>query len=150
MTRVTIPLLILVLWIAVTGATGWLLYSNHLFATEAKRELGTVDRRFSYVSHSRRSFDPFPTTNYFIDYEYTTGPDRQMGERRVAEETYDALAVDGSVPVLYLPDHPVANRIAMPAEEEFFLELTYCLLGASVVVSVGLIVTWRDYLRAGA
>jgi Protein of unknown function (DUF3592) len=120
----------------VIGRTLTIAYYNHLFSQEAIVTVGRVTNLFE--THSSRS------SGYYVTYTYTdnlgiTYPDK----RSVYFPEWKSLAVNGTVPVLYLAGEPSTNRLNLPADQYYYQEegglMAFLFGGFLVLMSGGLI-----------
>ncbi|HEV3271612.1 MAG TPA: DUF3592 domain-containing protein [Candidatus Methylacidiphilales bacterium] len=136
-----------IIWTLVTGAlligTSWWLHQNYLFAYHSKAAMGIVERKFMRVSHGRHGDNYTPC----LDYRYQTERMAADCDSAVQGDTYSAVSVGDSIPILYLPEEFTDNRINLPAENQKVRLITFGLIAASLVIAVGGAFTLRYYVR---
>jgi len=135
------------LWTLVAGAlvigTSWLLYQDFLFAYDSKSTLAMVERKFLKVGQGKHG----PTYTPCLDYRYQAQHMEAEAESTVRSDTYSSVNVGQQIPVLYLPDEFGNNRIDLPAENRQVELITYGLIAASLITSVGGAFVIRYYVR---
>jgi hypothetical protein len=122
-------------------------YGNWRFDREARATRGTIVKKEIRTSRARRggSLTRSRTRHYEVTYRFTIEDHTFEGDGELSKATWDQLNEGGPVDILYLPDTPSTNRLALANPW-----VTDALLGliGMVFTSIGAISVVRARRRA--
>jgi hypothetical protein len=128
-------------------------YRNWQFSGKIERTSGIVTGKHITITHGRHGSH----TNYHVSYRYfDLNGSSFVTSCTVVSSTYYQLAVDGSIPIKYLPEEHGLNRIDVPAEDRNYTiqAVLFTLLGGGFggfgwwsFISLERLIFYRRWLR---
>jgi Protein of unknown function (DUF3592) len=139
--------LLLLVGIVLLAVSASEFYGNWRFDREARATRGIIVKKEIRTSRARRggSLTRSRTRHYEVTYRFTVADHTFEGDGDLSKATWDQLNEGGPVDILYLPDTPSTNRLALSTPW-----VTDALIGLIGIVftSAGIISAFRAGRRA--